>query len=87
MVVLGQRGYRVMRTTGAVMAAPTRLGTATKWIVRGRPRCMFEKLDLKDAIMGWTLDRRGEVARYLGRHGTSGVSKAVLISAVSAAHA
>jgi non-heme chloroperoxidase len=43
---------------------------------------LFEKLDLKDAIMVGHSTGGGEVARYLGRHGAKRVSKAVLISAV-----
>jgi non-heme chloroperoxidase len=43
---------------------------------------LFEKLDLKDAIMVGHSTGGGEVARYLGRHGANRVAKAVLISAV-----
>src|SRR5271155_2350086 len=43
---------------------------------------LFEKLDLKDAIMVGHSTGGGEVARYLGRHGSKRVAKAVLISAV-----
>jgi len=43
---------------------------------------LFEAIDLKDAIMVGHSTGGGEVARYLGRHGTKRVSKAVLISAV-----
>jgi non-heme chloroperoxidase len=43
---------------------------------------LFEKLDLKDAIMVGHSTGGGEVARYLGRHGTKRVSKGVLISSV-----
>ncbi|HXH66927.1 MAG TPA: alpha/beta hydrolase [Candidatus Limnocylindrales bacterium] len=43
---------------------------------------LFEKLDLKDAIMVGHSTGGGEVARYLGRHGTKRVAKAVLISAI-----
>ncbi|MFZ3201751.1 MAG: alpha/beta hydrolase [Candidatus Acidiferrales bacterium] len=43
---------------------------------------LFEKLDLKDAILVGHSTGGGEVARYLGRHGTKRVSKAALISAV-----
>src|SRR5271170_6284501 len=43
---------------------------------------LFEALDLKNAIMVGHSTGGGEVARYLGRHGTSRVAKAVLISAV-----
>ena len=40
------------------------------------------KLDLKDAIHVGHSTGGGEVARYIGRHGTKRVAKAVLISAV-----
>src|SRR6202795_2461095 len=43
---------------------------------------LVEKLDLKNAIMVGHSTGGGEVARYLGRHGTKRVSKAVLIGAV-----
>ena len=43
---------------------------------------LFETLDLQDAVMVGHSTGGGEVARYLGRHGTKRVSKAVLISAV-----
>src|SRR4030081_1908441 len=43
---------------------------------------LFNSLDLQDAIMVGHSTGGGEVARYLGRHGTKRVSKAVLISAV-----
>jgi non-heme chloroperoxidase len=43
---------------------------------------LFEHLDLKDACMVGHSTGGGEVARFLGRHGTSRVRKAVLISAI-----
>jgi non-heme chloroperoxidase len=43
---------------------------------------LFEALDLKDAIMVGHSTGGGEVARYLGRHGSKRVSNAVLISSV-----
>ena len=43
---------------------------------------LFETLNLKDAIMVGHSTGGGEVARYLGRHGTKRVAKGVLISAV-----
>jgi non-heme chloroperoxidase len=43
---------------------------------------LFEALDLKDVIMVGHSTGGGEVARFLGRHGTKRVSKAVLMSAV-----
>jgi non-heme chloroperoxidase len=43
---------------------------------------LIEKLDLKDAILVGHSTGGGVVARYIGRHGTERVAKAVLISAV-----
>lgn len=43
---------------------------------------LFEALDLKKAIMIGHSTGGGEVARYLGRHGSKRVAKAVLISSV-----
>ena len=43
---------------------------------------LIEFLDLKDAVLVGHSTGGGEVARYIGRHGTARVSKAVLISAV-----
>jgi non-heme chloroperoxidase len=43
---------------------------------------LVEALDLKDAIHVGHSTGGGEVARYIGRHGTQRVTKAVLISAV-----
>jgi len=42
----------------------------------------FEELDLKNAIMVGHSTGGGEVARYLGRHGSKRVGKAVLVGAV-----
>lgn len=43
---------------------------------------LIEALDLRDVTVVGHSTGGGEVARYIGRHGTSRVSKAVLISAV-----
>src|SRR3954452_8500161 len=43
---------------------------------------LVEALDLRDAIHVGHSTGGGEVARYIGRHGTGRVAKAVLISAV-----
>jgi non-heme chloroperoxidase len=43
---------------------------------------LVAKLDLKDAIHVGHSTGGGEVARYIGRHGTGRVAKAVLISAI-----
>lgn len=44
---------------------------------------LFETLNLKNAIMVGHSTGGGEVARYLGRHGSSRVAKAVLVSSVT----
>ena len=43
---------------------------------------LLAHLDIKDAILVGHSTGGGEVARYLGRHGTERVAKAVLISAI-----
>ena len=43
---------------------------------------VIETLDLRDATLVGHSTGGGEVARYIGRHGTSRVAKAVLIAAV-----
>jgi len=43
---------------------------------------LMEHLDLKDAILLGFSTGGGEVARYIGRHGTRRVAKAGLISAI-----
>lgn len=43
---------------------------------------LVEKLDLRDAVHVGHSTGGGEVARYIGRHGTKRVAKAVLIGAV-----
>ena len=45
-------------------------------------KAVVEKLDLKDAVHVGHSTGGGEVARYLGRHGTGRAAKAALISAV-----
>src|SRR5213080_3440572 len=43
---------------------------------------VLDQLDVKDAVLVGHSTGGGEVARYIGRHGTKRVAKAVLISAV-----
>jgi non-heme chloroperoxidase len=43
---------------------------------------LIEALDLKDVVLVGHSTGGGEVARYIGRHGTSRVAKAVLVSAI-----
>ena len=64
-------------------ADPVSLGTGTTWIpTRTTWRALVETLDLKSAIHVGHSTGGGEVARYIGRHGTKRVAKAVLIGAV-----
>ena len=83
MVYLGERGYRAI--------AHDRRGHGRS----GQPwngndmdtyaddlATLIETLDLKDAVLVGHSTGGGEVARYIGRHGTKRVAKAVLLGAV-----
>jgi pimeloyl-ACP methyl ester carboxylesterase len=76
------RVIAVSLTTGGGMAVPASLGTATKMDTYADDlAALVLALNLKDAIhVGHSTG--GEVARYIGRHGTARVAKAVLIGAV-----
>lgn len=84
MLFLGQQGYRVI--------AHDRRGhgrSSQPWDGHNMDRYaddlaeLTAHLDLQDAIHVGHSTGGGEVARYIGRHGTSRVAKAVLISAVT----
>ena len=71
------------RTIAAATGARASRGTATTWIRTPTTwRRSSEALDLRDAIHVGHSTGGGEVARYIGRHGTDRVAKAVLIGAV-----
>jgi non-heme chloroperoxidase len=83
MLYLGQQGYRVI--------AHDRRGhgrSSQPWdgnemnAYADDVAALFDHLDLKDAIMVGHSTGGGEVTRYLSRHGTARVAKAVLLSAV-----
>jgi non-heme chloroperoxidase len=83
MLFLGERGYRVI--------AHDRRGhgrSSQPWSGNDMDSCaddlaeLTAKLDLKDAIHVGHSTGGGEVARYIGRHGTKRVAKAVLLGAV-----
>jgi non-heme chloroperoxidase len=83
MVFLGERGYRVI--------AHDRRGhgrSSQPWNGNDMDTyaddllTLFETLDLKDVTMVGHSTGGGEVARFIGRHGTSRVAKAVLVGAV-----
>ena len=67
----------------AVTAAPRRRGTAITWTSTPTiwPK-LIDTLDLRDMIIVGHSTGGGEVTRYMGRHGTARVSKAVLLGAV-----
>ena len=69
--------------TGAATAGPANPGMAMIMDTYAADlAALVEALDLKDAIHIGHSTGGGEVARYIGRHGTKRVAKAVLISAV-----
>jgi non-heme chloroperoxidase len=83
MFFLGQQGYRVIahdRRGNGRSSQPWNgndMDTYADDLAE-----LFEALDLKDAVMVGHSTGGGEVARYLGRHGSKRVAKAVLIGAV-----
>jgi non-heme chloroperoxidase len=84
MLFFGQKGYRVIAhdRRGHGRSDQTSGGNDMDTYADDLA-ALFEKLDLKDAIMVGHSTGGGEVARYLGRHGTKRVAKAALISAIT----
>jgi non-heme chloroperoxidase len=69
--------------TAAATDVRANRGTATTWTrTPTTSRELVQKLDLEKAIHVGHSTGGGEVARYIGRHGTKRVAKAVLISSV-----
>src|ERR1700751_5677272 len=83
MMFLGSKGYRVIAhdRRGHGRSGQTWDGNEMDTYADD-VATLFEKLDLHDAIMVGHSTGGGEVARYLGRHGSKRVAKAALISAV-----
>jgi non-heme chloroperoxidase len=83
MLFLGQQGYRVIAhdRRGHGRSDQTWDGNDMNTYADD-VAALFEKLDLRDATFIGHSTGGGEVVRYLARHGTSRVSKAVLIGAV-----
>jgi non-heme chloroperoxidase len=83
MLFFGQRGYRVIAhdRRGHGRSGQTWNGNEMDTYADDLA-ALTEKLDLKDAIHVGHSTGGGEVARYIGRHGTGRVAKAVLIGAV-----
>jgi len=83
MLFFGQQGYRIIAhdRRGHGRSSQTWDGNEMDTYADDLA-ALFEALNLKDAIMVGHSTGGGEVARYLGRHGSGRVAKAVLISAV-----
>ncbi|MGO4572840.1 alpha/beta fold hydrolase [Microvirga sp. 2TAF3] len=83
MVFLGERGYRVVahdrRSHGR--SSQTWDGNHMDQYADDLAE-LIDKLDLKEIVLVGHSTGGGEVTRYLGRHGTSRVAKAVLVGAV-----
>jgi non-heme chloroperoxidase len=83
MLFFGQRGYRVIAHDRRGHGRSTQTWDGNEMDTYSDDLAeLFKTLDLQKAIMVGHSTGGGEVARYLGRHGTGRVSKAVLISAV-----
>jgi len=83
MLFFGQHGYRVIAHDRRAHGRSTQTWDGNDMDTYADDLAeLFEKLDLKDAIMVGHSTGGGEVARYLGRHGSKRVSKAVLVGAV-----
>jgi len=83
MLFLGAQGYRVIAhdRRGHGRSDQTWNGNEMDTYAND-VATLFEKLDLRDAVFVGHSTGGGEVAHYLGRHGSSRVKKAVLMGAV-----
>ena len=83
MLFFGQQGYRVIAHDRRGHGRSTQTWDGNDMDTYADDlAALTEKLDLKDAIHIGHSTGGGEVARYIGRHGTKRVGAAVLISAV-----
>src|SRR5882724_3880174 len=83
MVFLGERGYRVIAHDRRGHGRSSQTWTGNDMDTYADDLAgLIDSLDLKDATMVGHSTGGGEVARYLGRHGSSRISKAVLLGAV-----
>jgi non-heme chloroperoxidase len=83
MLYFGQQGYRVIAHDRRGHGRSTQTWDGNEMDTYADDLAqLFEALDLQNVIMVGHSTGGGEVARYLGRHGSKRVAKAVLISAV-----
>jgi non-heme chloroperoxidase len=84
MLFFGQRGYRVIAHDRRGHGRSTQTWDGNDMDTYADDLAeLFNALDLKDAILVGHSTGGGEVARYLGRHGTGRVAKAALISSIT----
>lgn len=83
MLFLGQQGYRVIAHDRRSHGRSDQTWDGNDMDTYADDlAALFEALDLRDAIMIGHSTGGGEVTRFIGRHGTSRVAKAVLVSAI-----
>ncbi|RXH57581.1 alpha/beta fold hydrolase [Granulicella sibirica] len=83
MLFLGQQGYRVIAHDRRSHGRSSQTWSGNEMDTYADDlAALFDTLDLKNAVMVGHSTGGGEVARYLGRHGSRRVAKAVLIGAV-----
>lgn len=83
MLFFGQRGYRVIAHDRRGHGRSTQTWDGNEMDTYADDLAeLFDKLDLKNAVMIGHSTGGGEVAHYLGRHGSKRVAKAVLLGAV-----
>ncbi len=82
MLFFGQQGFRVSRMTAAPWPFRPDLGRQQHGPYADDLAELIEELDLKNIVMVGHSTGGGEVAHYIGRHGTSRVAKVVLVGAV-----
>ncbi|MCU1269436.1 MAG: Alpha/beta hydrolase [Acidobacteriaceae bacterium] len=83
MLFFGQQGYRVIAHDRRGHGRSTQTWDGNEMNTYADDlAALTEKLDLKNAIHVGHSTGGGEVARYIGRHGTKRVAMAVLVSAV-----
>lgn len=83
MVFLGQRGYRVIAHDRRSHGRSTQTWDGNHMDQYADDLAeLIEKLDLRDIVLVGHSTGGGEVTRYIGRHGTKRVAKAVLVGAV-----
>src|SRR5947208_5824811 len=84
MLFFGQHGYRVIAHDRRGHGRSTQTWDGNEMNTYADDlAALTESLDLKNAIHVGHSTGGGEVARYIGRHGTKRVAKAVLVSAIA----